>query len=398
MIYKAFQDKQLSNLGFGTMRLPLMADSSIDQCQLDAMVDYAMEHGVNYFDTAYPYHGGASETAIGASLARYPRDRWYLADKYPGHQISDHYDPKAVFEEQLQKCGVDYFDFYLLHNVCESSIDVYLDPKWGIMDYFLEQKRLGKIRHLGFSTHGRLDLIRRFLELYGSQMEFCQIQLNYLDWTLQDAKGKYDLLTESHIPVWVMEPVRGGRLAKLSGQEEDKLKALRPQASTASWGFRFLQDLPNVTMILSGMSNLEQMQDNVSTFSSPDPLTDQETALLLELAEGMKNSIPCTACRYCCDGCPMGLDIPTLLSVCSDLRFAPTMIAAMAVHMLPEEKQPSACIACGKCTKICPQGIDIPAHMAELKESLSTIPSWAEVCRQREEEQRRLKAGGATPT
>ena len=172
MIYKPFQDKKLSALGFGTMRLPLLPDGSIDRPQLDAMVDLAMAHGVNYFDTAWPYHGGLSEEAIGASLARYPRDRWYLADKYPGHQVSDHYDPKAVFEAQLQKCGVDYFDFYLLHNVCESSLEVYLDPRWGIMDYFLQQKRLGKIRHLGFSTHGRVELIDRFLTLWGKEMNF----------------------------------------------------------------------------------------------------------------------------------------------------------------------------------------------------------------------------------
>ena len=389
MIYKGFQDKKLSNLGFGTMRLPLNADGSIDQPQLDAMVDLAIASGVNYFDTAYPYHGGASETAIAKSLHRYPRDSWYLADKYPGHQITECYDPKAIFEDQLKKCGVDYFDFYLLHNVWEGSLDVYLDPKWGIMDYFLEQKRLGKIHHLGFSTHGRPEMIRSFLDRYGSEMEFCQIQLNYLDWTLQQAKEKYDLLTQRGIPVWVMEPVRGGKLAKLPDAEEEKLRALRPNASTASWGFRFLQDLPNVTMILSGMSELAQMEDNLKTFAAPAPLTRQETDLLLELAEGMKNAIPCTACRYCCDGCPVGLDIPTLLSVCSDLRFSHSLITAMAVQALPEEKQPSACLACGKCQKICPQGIHIPSIMEELTQRLSTIPNWADVCRQREEEQKK---------
>ena len=391
MIFKTFQNKTLSTLGFGTMRLPLLPDGSIDQTQLDAMVDLAIAKGVNYFDTAWPYHGGLSESAIGASLARYPRDKWYLADKYPGHQVSERYDPKEVFEAQLQKCGVDYFDFYLLHNVCESSLEVYLDPRWGIMDYFLEQKRLGKIRHLGFSTHGRVELIDRFLALYGKEMEFCEIQLNYLDWTMQDAKGKYELLERHGIPVWVMEPVRGGKLAKLGEAEEKKLRALRPEASTASWGFRFLQDLPGVTVVLSGMSDLSQMEDNLHTFSAPQPLTPQERELLLELAEGMKDAIPCTACRYCCDGCPAGLDIPMLLSVCTDLRFCPSMITAMAVHMLPEEQKPSACVACGKCAQICPQGIDIPHIMEELAQRLSTIPSWAEVCRQREEEARRLK-------
>lgn len=391
MIFKQFQELSLSNLGFGTMRLPLLPDGSIDQTQLDKMVDLAMSNGINYFDTAYPYHGGMSEIAISRSLHRYPREQWYLADKYPGHQISSSYDPKAVFEDQLKKCGVEYFDFYLLHNINESSLPVYLDPQWGIMDYFLEQKRLGRIRHLGFSTHGRLELIRQFLELYGKDMEFCQIQLNYLDWTLQNAGEKYELLTQWNIPVWVMEPVRGGKLAKLAPEQEDTLRKLRPNASIPSWGFRFLQTLPNVTVILSGMSNMAQMEDNLHTFAEPDPLTPQEHTLLLELAEEMKTSIPCTACRYCCDGCPMGLDIPMLLSICSELRYAPSIVSAIPVHTLPAEKKPSACIACGKCAQICPQGIDVPARLAELAELVGSIPDWAEVCRQREEDQRKLK-------
>ncbi len=392
MIFKEFQGKQLSNLGFGTMRLPLKADGTIDQSKMDAMVDYAMAHGVNYFDTAWPYHSGASEIAIGKSLSRYPRERWFLADKYPGHQISDSYDPAAIFEAQLKKCGVEYFDFYLLHNVCETSVDTYLDPKWGILDYFREQKRLGRIRHLGFSTHGRVEMIRRFLDICGKDMEFCQIQLNYLDWTLQNAGEKYELLTQRGIPVWVMEPVRGGKLAKLSDENEETLKALRPDASIASWGFRFLQGLPNVTMILSGMSNMEQMVDNVRTFSEENPINQSETDLLFRLAEGMKNQIPCTACRYCCDGCPVGLDIPLMMSLCSELRYAPTTVGAMPIDALPEEKRPAACLACGKCAQICPQGIPIPEIMAELTQILSGIVSWTELCRQREEAQRKLLA------
>ena len=393
MIFKEFRGIQLSNLGFGTMRLPLKTDGSIDQAQMDAMVDYAMAHGVNYFDTAWPYHSGASEIAIGRSLARYSRESWFLADKYPGHQISESYDPAAIFEAQLKKCGVEYFDFYLLHNVCETSVDTYLDPKWGILDYFREQKRLGRIRHLGFSTHGRVEMIRSFLDVCGEDMEFCQIQLNYLDWTLQNAKEKYELLTQRGIPVWVMEPVRGGKLAKLSDENEEKLKTLRPDASIASWGFRFLQNLPNVTMILSGMSNMEQMVDNVRTFSEENLISNSETDLLFQLAEGMKNQIPCTACRYCCDGCPVGLDIPLLMSVCSELRYAPTTVGAMPIDALPEEKRPAACLACGKCTKICPQGIPIPEIMEELDQILSGIVSWTELCRQREEAQKKLNKG-----
>ena len=385
MMTNDFQGKQLSRLGFGTMRLPTNADGSIDEAQVAEMTAYAIAHGVNYFDTAYPYHGGESERVIGRVLSKYPRDSYYLADKYPGHQISSTgYNPAEIFEEQLQKCGVEYFDFYLLHNVYEKSMEVYLDPQWGIVDYFKEQKRLGRIKHLGFSCHAETKGLKEFLDACGEDMEFCQIQLNYLDWTLQDAKGKYDLLTRRGIPVWVMEPVRGGRLAKLSDAEEAKLKALRPEDSIASWGFRFLQGLPNVKMVLSGMSNMEQMVDNVKTFSEDKPLSTEETALLPEIAEGMKDSIPCTACRYCCDGCPAGLDIPGLISTYNEIRFSPAVNVAMRIEFMPEDKKPTACISCGQCTQMCPQNIDVPGALKDFVEKLSNLPSWAEICRQRE--------------
>ena len=387
MIFSDFQDKKLSLLGFGAMRLPVK-DGQIDQELVAEMVRYGMEHGVNYFDTAYPYHGGMSERVIGKILSQYPRESYYLADKFPGHMILESYDPQTLFEEQLRRCNVEYFDFYLLHNVYEESVDRYLDPELGILEYLKEQKRNGRIRHLGFSTHGRLDMMKKFLEQYGDIMEFCQIQLNYLDWTLQDAKEKYELLTQYNIPVWVMEPVRGGKLANFW---DPRLAERRHDCTTASWGFRFLQSLPNVKMILSGMSNMEHMTDNVETFAERKPLTQEETDLLLQIAEEMKNVIPCTGCRYCCDGCPMGLDIPAMMSICSDIRFAPVVNSVMVLEALPEDKKPSACIACGKCTKVCPQGIDIPAVMQELTKRLEAMPTWKEICRQRELEQKQNK-------
>ncbi len=390
MIYSDFQGKKLSALGFGTMRLPTDATGAIDEAQVAQMTEFALRHGVNYFDTAYPYHGGESERVMGRVLKNYPRDSFYLATKYPGHQIlSNGYNPAEIFEEQLEKCGVDYFDFYLLHNVYEKSIEVYLDPQWGIIDYFREQKRLGRIRHLGFSSHAGVETLKRFLEICGEDMEFCQIQLNYLDWTLQEAKEKYDLLTAHHIPVWVMEPVRGGKLANLPAETEAKLRTLRPGASDASWGFRFLQGLPNVKMILSGMSNLAQMEDNVSTFAQRLPLTQEENALIMAIAEGMKDSVPCTACRYCCDGCPMGLDIPGLIKLYNEFRINPAVNVGMRVEYLPAEKQPAACIGCGQCTRMCPQNIDVPGALADFAQRLKTIPTWAELCRQREEAAKR---------
>ena len=391
MLYNEACGERLSRLGFGCMRLPQTADKAIDENELQRMVDCAIERGVNYFDTAWPYHGGHSELAIGKALAKYPRERWYLADKYPGHQISASYDPAAIFEQQLKKCGVEYFDFYLLHNVYENSYGVYTDPKWGILDYFKEQKRLGRIKHLGFSTHARPDTLEKFLDYAGDAVEFCQIQLNYLDWTLQDAKAKYALLTQRGIPVWVMEPLRGGRLAALGEADEARLKALRPEESIASWSFRWLQNLPNVKMVLSGMSCLAQMEDNIATYTGGAAQTPDEAAALAEIAEGLKNALPCTRCRYCCDGCPMGLDIPMLIHAYNDLKFASSMTVPMQMDALPEDKRPSACVACGACAAVCPQKIDIPAAMAELADALSKMPSWAELCRQREEAARKLQ-------
>lgn len=393
MLTNDFHGLTLSRLGFGTMRLPLLPGqtdpTAVDLRQVDQMVDYALAHGINYFDTAHPYHNGQSERIIGRSLARYPRESWYLADKYPGHQIAERYDPAERFEEQLKKCGVDYFDFYLLHNVYENSIQVYQDPRWGIVDYFVEQKRLGRIKHLGFSCHGGIKILRDFLDYCGDQMEFCQLQLNYLDWTLQEGREKYDLLTQRGIAVWVMEPIRGGRLANLSEAEMDTLRQLRPQDSGAAWALRFLQGLPNVKMILSGMSNLEQMVENVDTFTQDRPLTDEERAALLNLAEGMKDSIPCTACRYCCEGCPKGLDIPAMIAACNEARFALSGNIRMRFDALPEDKRPAACIACGKCARTCPQGIDVPAAIQELARAMEKIPDWAQVCKEREEAARR---------
>ncbi len=369
------------------MRLPLLSNepgSPVDESQVAQMVEYAIAHGVNYFDTAYPYHGGESERIIGRVLKKYPREQFFLATKYPGHQISKSYNPAAIFEEQLKKCDVEYFDFYLLHNVYENSIQTYTDPRWGIIEYFLEQKRLGRIRHLGFSSHGSVSNLKEFLDQYGDAMEFCQIQLNYLDWTLQNAKEKYELLTQRNIPVWVMEPVRGGRLAKLDAEDEAKMKEARAEETIPAWAFRFLQGLPNVQMVLSGMSNMEQMKENIATFETRKPLTAVEEEMLLGIAEGMKNSIPCTACRYCCDGCPKGLDIPMVLAAYNELRFAPNLNVSMRLDALPEEKRPSACVGCGKCAKICPQRIDIPGAMKEFTDIVSKMPSWAEICRQRD--------------
>lgn len=389
MIIKKFKDEDLSLLGFGTMRLPLKDDGTIDEVQVEQMVAYAMENGVNYFDTAYPYHDGESERVIGRILSKYPRESYFLADKFPGHQIFDDYTPERFFEEQLERCQVEYFDFYLLHNVYEKSINTYKNPNWKIVDYLLEQKRNGRIKHLGFSTHGSREIMKDIIDYCQGELEFCLIQLNYLDWTLQGAKEKYEMLTEMGIPVWVMEPVRGGKLAKLNDEQEEFLRKSRPEESTPAWAFRFLQDLPNVHMVLSGMSAMEHMKDNVKTFEEYKPLSEEERQFLFDVAEGMKTSVPCTSCQYCMAGCPKGLDIPMLISVYNELKFVPTVNASMRIEAMEEDKKPTACISCGKCSRMCPQGINIPEIMKELPDMMAKLPTWEEVSRLREEAQER---------
>ncbi len=369
MIYKKFQELKLSALGLGCMRLPVIDgdDARPDGAATAEMVAYAMEHGVNYYDTAWGYHGGNSEIVLGKALASYPRDRFYLADKFPGYDLSNMDKVEEIFEAQLKKCGVDYFDFYLFHNVCEMNIDAYLDPKYGILDYLLKQKENGRIRHLGFSAHGALPVMERFLSAYGRHMEFCQIQLNYIDWDFQDAKGKVDLLRRYGLPVWVMEPVRGGRLARLSEAEAAPLKALRPEESVPAWAFRFLQSIPGVTVTLSGMSNLEQLKANVTTFEAEKPLNQAELETLLETAKKMTGAaLPCTACRYCVSHCPQGLDIPHLLSLYNEHAFTGGgFIAPMALMAVPKEKWPSACVGCRSCEAVCPQQLKISEAMAD---------------------------------
>ncbi len=392
MQYRSFADKKLPLLGFGAMRLPKRDDGKIDYEETERLVDRAMAAGVNYFDTAYPYHEGYSETVIGQILSKYPRESYYLATKYPGHQVMTEYNPAEVFEEQLQKCGVDYFDFYLLHNINESSLDTYLDKRWGIIDYFVEQKRQGRIRHLGFSTHGMPENIKDFLNAAGEHMEFCQIQLNYLDYTLQRANEKCKLLCERNIPIWVMESVRGGKLANgLPNFAKEKLTALDPDASYASFGFRWLMGIEGVTVVLSGMSTMEQLEDNIKTYSECKPLSDYETAVLYDIAEGMKNSLPCTSCRYCTDVCPMGLNIPMLIEVYNDVRVVPSANAGVKIEFLPEDKRPTACIGCGACAAICPQKIDIPKELAAFSAALEKIPSWRKISAEREAAARAMK-------
>ncbi len=376
MIYRNFQGMQLSALGFGAMRLPVIngEDGRIDEAAALRMVDTAMQQGINYYDTAWGYHGENSELVMGKALARYPRDSFYVATKFPGYDASNWGKVEEIFERQLEKLGVDHFDFYLFHNVCEMNIDAYLDDeKYGIYSYLMKQKENGRIRHLGFSCHGAMPVLKRFLEAYGNDMEFCQLQLNYLDWTFQEGKEKVALLDAWNIPVWVMEPLRGGRLAKLPEAYEKELHALRPDEETPAWAFRFLQSIPSITVILSGMSNEEQLEKNLKTFEEDKKLSDQEMKALLGIADRMLSvgTVPCTACHYCVSHCPQELDIPQLISLYNEHVYTGGgFIAPMALSALPEEKRPQACLQCRSCEQVCPQQIKISEVLADFSAKL----------------------------
>lgn len=360
-----------SLLGMGCMRLPnIHGDrSQIDIPKAEEILDLAYQSGINYFDTAYVYGDGASERATGKALSKYPRETYYLTDKMPAWLLNTKEDVARIFQEELDRCGVEYFDFYLCHNVNDESIHRFTDPELGVIPYLEEMQRQGKIRYLGFSSHGSPETLRKFAAI--RDWDFAQIQLNYLDWELQQAKQQYEILTERGIPVMVMEPVRGGRLASLCPEADALLKALRPELSIASWALRFVADLPNVQVVLSGMSTLEQLRDNLGTFSQENPLTPEERHTLEEALSlfRKKFTIPCTGCGYC-SGCPMELHIPEFLKAYNEYLISGSPMALDSVLAVPGDQQPKACVGCNQCAEHCPQHIDVPKYMMELARTL----------------------------
>ena len=378
MQYYDFQGLKLSALGFGAMRLPVIDgdEAVIDEPAALEMVDYAYNHGINYFDTAWGYHGGNSERVMGHALARYPRESFYLADKFPSYDISNFGKHEEIFAEQLKRCGVDYFDFYLMHNLCELNIEQYLDDaKYGTLSFFKEQMRAGRIKHLGFSVHGTYDTFIRFLDAYSDVMEFCQIQLNFMDWEFQNARAKAEELNRRGLAIMVMEPLRGGILTSLDDEDLQPLRALRPTANVIEWGFSFVRSVQGLGTILSGMSNMDQLRENVALFERDDALTPEESDTLLALGRklALAKGVPCTACHYCVSHCPQELDIPRLLELYNELLSRPdfAFIPPMALEAMPPEKHPDACIGCGACAQVCPQQIDIPEALADFARLMS---------------------------
>lgn len=361
---------EISLLGFGTMRLPKKKEESesqeIDFERGQEMIDEAVKSGVNYFDTAYMYHGGEAESFLGEALLKYPRERYYLATKMPAWKIEKIEDLNRIFEEQLKKCRTDYFDFYLIHNVNKEILKSV--RKYDVYRFLKEKQKEGKIKYLGFSFHDEPKLLEETVQNY--EWDFAQIQLNYLDWTLQDAKHQYDILTEKKIPIIVMEPVRGGSLATLSKEAECILKKEKPDKSAASWAIRYAASFPNVLTVLSGMSNQNQLRDNIKTLSPLNPLSasEYETIEKAKTAYQSALKIPCTYCRYCME-CPSGVHIPKVFDKYNQSFArgdADKTRFLSEYRQIGEKRQAHQCTKCGACLEKCPQGIDIISELEKI--------------------------------
>lgn len=365
---KQFKNIEISRLGLGNMRLPCKtpikreANPLIDYNKAQELVDMAYENGVNYFDTAYMYHAGKSEKFIGQALKKYTRESYYLADKLPIWMCKKPADMQKIFDKQLQRTGIDCFDFYLLHSLDKGNFEKC--EKYGAYDFLLEKQKQGLIKNIGFSFHGTIDDLKAIVAAH--HWDFAQIQMNYLDWKNQDAKTQYEILTEAGIPVIVMEPVRGGKLADVPKRVEELFKNNAPDKSIASWAIRFCATHDNVLTILSGMNAKEQMLDNLQSLTDFVPMTDVELKICQNAASIINESeiIPCTGCDYCAD-CPKSVKISTIFDVYNKLKTGEyTADQAKEKYALIDVNH-TQCVACGKCKEHCPQSIDIPKMLSE---------------------------------
>lgn len=350
--------KEISRLGYGGMRFP----KNGDEVDMDAAVQLlrkAYEMGINYFDTAMVYHKGESEKIFGKAFEPYPRDSYLIADKMSIWLCSDEEDMKARFYNQLKTLKTEYIDFYLVHSLNRNHYKKVKDLH--CVEFLQQMKQEGKIKHLGFSFHDTYQVFTRILNDY--TWDFVQIQLNYLDWHNQGAEQLYRELERRNLPVMVMEPVRGGYLATIDSERAKPFLELEPQRSIASWAIRWVESLPQVAVVLSGMSDLQQLEDNVATMTNFEPMNEQELAAIDRVVEEIRkvNEIPCTGCRYCMD-CPMGVDIPEIFSIYSQYKIFGKEKAFVQDYEEVVEHGNGAehCVRCMACTTKCPQMIAIP--------------------------------------
>lgn len=376
MYKKLFKDtdQNISLLGLGCMRFPtkqIDGKDFIDKEKAQEIVDYAFENGINYFDTAYMYHDGLSEDFMGEALKKFPRDSFYLATKLPIWMADTAEDMERIFNEQLEKLQVEYFDFYLLHALGRGNFDKCL--KFGAYEFLFKMKEKGIIKNLGFSFHDNVDVLQEIVDYYS--WDFAQLQINYLDWDMQNSKRQYEILEEKGIPCIVMEPVRGGALANPCEKANELFKSARPNKSVASWAIRYVASLPNVMTVLSGMSNMEQIADNISTMTNFEPLTDDDRKVIEKAVEAYKkkDTVPCTGCRYCMD-CPEGVDIPKMFKLYNEYAVNKDKDSYLSEYnQSPDSEKVDKCIACEKCTEHCPQAIEIPQKLEVIKELLAKL-------------------------
>lgn len=357
---------ETSLLGFGCMRFPVTAEGKIDEPEAEKMLVQALAAGVNYVDTAYPYHNGDSEPFVGRVLKKYDRASFYLATKMPPWAVESLADAKKVFENQLERLQTDYIDFYLLHAMNKTDWKKMQDL--GIVEYCEELKKIGKIKYFGFSFHDDYETFEQILTY--RKWDFCQIQLNYMDMEGQAGKRGYELAEKLGIPLVIMEPVRGGSLAGFSQDISDKFKAMDPNASIASFALRFVASMPNVKVVLSGMSTMEQLQDNLATFTDFKPLSEAEYAGIEDVVKTLRSRMQngCTGCRYCMP-CPAGVDIPGNFAAWNNLHMYQSyeVVSWAWENNIGEKAQAKNCIQCGKCEKACPQKLSIREDLKKVQ-------------------------------
>lgn len=361
---------EVSALGFGCMRLPIHEDKTIDEEKAIAMIRHAIDSGVNYVDTAYPYHQGTSELVVGKALKDGYREKTYLADKLPVWLIEKEEDFDKYLDEQLEKLGTDHIDFYLLHALSRERFEERV-KKFNLTKKMEEAKAAGKIRYLGFSFHDSLDVFKEIVDYY--HWDFCQIQYNYLDRNEQAGDKGYALAESLGVPLVIMEPVKGGNLAGFSEDINGRFRRMDPEASVASWALRWVGSHPNVKVILSGMSTMQQVEDNLKTFAEFQPLSEAESAELDDIVKELRSRVQngCTGCRYCMP-CPAGVNIPGNFKVWNNYHMYRTyghVQRAWETDLKDEEKAKN-CVKCGKCETLCPQKLSIRADLARVQQEL----------------------------
>ncbi|MBO7393792.1 MAG: aldo/keto reductase [Abditibacteriota bacterium] len=371
----------MKKLGFGLMRLPLKDpkdQTNIDIEKLSAMADEFIKRGFTYFDTAFPYHQGCSETAFReAVVKRYPRNAYTVADKMPPWQLTSTEDLESTFRVQLERCGVEYFDYYLLHNLGVANLATF--EKYGGFDFIKSLKADGRAKTIGFSFHDKPSLLDEILTKY-TFFEFVQLQVNYLDWEdpTNESRRCVEVARKHNMPIIVMEPVKGGYLVNLPEEAAAVLKDYNKDASLASWAIRYAAGVPGVFMVLSGMSDTDQMNDNLNTMQDFKPLSDEEKAVLDKTVEAIKskNTVPCTSCRYCVDTCPSNIAIPSYFSVYNGAKmFGKQFNHYFSFSVLAQSYgKPSDCVECGACMEHCPQRINIIDTLKLVKDEFEKDP------------------------